>query len=82
MKSSRITAVISYSGGQITLREGQTLDDNHPIVAERPELFDDIEASQARAEITNPSVVQTAMADGPGGSRVQRRPASNRVTGQ
>jgi hypothetical protein len=73
MKLSNLTGVIAYSGGQLTLREGQTVDDNHPIVAERPELFRDIEDGVGQtAQTPNPRVVESTMQTGPGGGRVRR----------
>lgn len=82
MKLSKLTGVIAYSGGQMTLREGQTIDDSHPLVAERPELFDDVEATDVKSQTTNPTVVQTTMADGPGGGRIQRPARVQKVPGQ
>lgn len=82
MKVSKLTGVIAYSGGQMTLREGATIDDNHPLVVERPELFDDLGDEQARAETINPSVVQTTMTEGPGGARIQRPTRVAKAPGQ
>lgn len=42
MRYSRISGVTRYSGGTIVLREGMSADDDHPLVAERPDLFTDV----------------------------------------
>jgi hypothetical protein len=41
MKYSKISGVLRWSGGTIALRGGQSIDDDHPLVRERPDLFDD-----------------------------------------
>lgn len=75
MHVSKLTGVIAYSGGQIVLREGQTVDDDHPIIAERPELFQSAdEGNEQKAQTPNPRTVETTMAEGPGGGRVRRTP--------
>lgn len=82
MKVSNLTGVVAYSGGQIVLREGQTIDDNHPLVAEKPEIFRDVEDSEQKAQTPNPKTVETTMASGPGGERVTRPGRVQRVQGQ
>lgn len=75
MKQSKLTGVISHSGGQTVLREGQTIDDHHPLVTERPDLFEGIDG-EAKSQTANPAVVESTMQSGPGGGRVRK------VTGQ
>lgn len=41
MKYSTVEGVISWSGGTMPLRKGTRFDDDHGLVSERPELFDD-----------------------------------------
>lgn len=73
MKVSKITGVVACSIGQVVLSEGRTIDDNHPLVAERPELFSNLEAGeQPKAQTPNPQVVESTMQSGPGGGRVRR----------
>lgn len=75
MHVSKLTGVIAYSGGQVVLREGQTIDDDHPIVAERPELFRKLEeggSEEPKAQTPNPRVVESTQQTGPGGGRNRR----------
>lgn len=41
MKYSKAEGVIAWSGGTAVLRAGASWDDDHQLVRERPELFDD-----------------------------------------
>lgn len=41
MKFSKAEGVIAYSGGTMPIKKGMRFDDDHPLVAERPELFND-----------------------------------------
>jgi hypothetical protein len=43
MKYSKVEGVISWSGGSMPLRKGTRFDDDHQLVAERPELFDNVD---------------------------------------
>lgn len=43
MMHSKISARIRWSGGGMVLREGQTIASDHPLVAERPDLFEERE---------------------------------------
>lgn len=58
MKYSNIEGYLSWSGGGILMRRGLSFDDNHPLVEERPDLFDDNEPG---ADVSTPSRVQTGM---------------------
>lgn len=41
MKYAKVRGVIAWSGGTMTLDHGKRFDDDHQLVKERPELFDD-----------------------------------------
>ena len=73
------SAVVAWSGGTTVLRAGQSIDDDHPLLAERPELFHDGENQSDLRSPTGPPqgvqgrpVVQTAAAEGPAGGRVRK----------
>jgi hypothetical protein len=75
MKYSNITAVVSWSGGVLPLRKGQSIDDDHPLLAERPDLFGDGEET---AQVSNTvragapgARVETTSTAGPAGARVE-----------
>lgn len=41
MKYSTCSGAVRWSGGLTVLGIGQSIDDDHPLVAERPDLFTD-----------------------------------------
>ena len=41
MRYSKIEGTLGWSGGTVLMRKGLRFDDDHPLVSERPELFDD-----------------------------------------
>jgi hypothetical protein len=41
MKYSKVSGVVRWSGGTLLLGKNDSIDDNHPLVAERPDLFTD-----------------------------------------
>lgn len=43
MKYSKISGVTRYSAGTLVLGRGDSFDDDHPLVAERPDIFTDEE---------------------------------------
>lgn len=43
MKYVKRSLAVRWSGGTAALREGQSISDDHPLVAERPDLFTDAE---------------------------------------
>lgn len=69
MQYANLSGSVRWSGGTIVLRKGQSIDDAHPLLAERPDLFDDQEPG---AEIGGR--VQTNM-QRPGENRMERGPA-------
>ncbi len=73
MKYSKISGVIAWTGGTTLLREGTSIDDEHPLLKERPELFRGGEETADMATRSQPGHVETAANSGPGRSnRVAR----------
>lgn len=68
MKYSTITGSLRWSGGNVMLREGQSIDDAHPLLAERPELFTD---EAPGASLQSPRRVESG-SQRPGESRMER----------
>lgn len=66
MLYSKISGLVRWSEGTIVLRKGQSIDGDHALAAERPDLFTETEPG---AEI--PSRVQTGL-QRPGESRMER----------
>lgn len=81
MKYAKGAAVVRWSGGTTVLRMNQSIDPDHPLVAERPELFRDDDPG---AEIKTPGApvveratrapgeVRTTPGTGPRAGRVPR----------
>ena len=70
---SSFEGVVLWSGGQQLLRAGQSIDTDHPLYIERPDLFRGL--APVGAEITTqrePGQVETTMLSGPGGGRVRK----------
>ncbi len=72
---SSTEGVVAWSGGTLLLRQGQSIDSNHPLYAERPDLFrglaplgNDIDNQQHSGQVE--STMQA-----PGSNRVARKPA-------
>lgn len=64
MKYSKIGASLAWSGGTALLREGQSIEDDHPLVAERPELFSDVAPGASLTTPHNPTVERATAAPG------------------
>lgn len=41
MKYAKVTGAVRWSGGTTLIHSGMSADDDHPLVKERPDLFDD-----------------------------------------
>lgn len=66
MKYSKVTGICRWSGGNTQLTRGMSAADDHPLVIERPDLFDD---TAPDAELSGPQpVVERAIAE-PGKKR-------------
>lgn len=75
MKYSKIAGVTRWSGGTIVLQKGQSIEDEHPLVAERPEIWTDEDpGASIRGASGGVSRVQTAM-QRPGQPRSETPPA-------
>lgn len=42
MKYSKIGGVVTWSGGTVLLSEGQSAEDDHSLVIERPDIWTDV----------------------------------------
>jgi hypothetical protein len=89
MKYSKVEGVIAWSGGTMALRKGVRFDEEHQLVAERPELFDDTDPGadhKAAPQVGHierataaPGEVRATPATGPAAGTARRTP---RVSGQ
>lgn len=64
MKYVKRSMAVRWSGGTTTLREGQSIGDDHPLVEERPDLFTDAEPE--------PDIKMPAVPGRHGAPRVER----------
>lgn len=71
MQYAKQSGVVRWSDGQIVLRKGQSIEDDHPLLEERPDLFDENEPG---AEIHQKSRVESG-SQRPGENRMTRTPA-------
>lgn len=55
MKYSKIAAVVRYSGGTIALGEGMSIEEDHPLYIERPDIFGD---EPPGADIKTPAILK------------------------
>lgn len=60
MKYSKLAVVLRWSGGTTVLRKGQSADDDHPLVKERPDLFTDVAPGASLATPRSASAVERA----------------------
>jgi hypothetical protein len=77
VRYSGFEGIVLWSGGQQLLRIGQSIDTNHPLYKERPELFNGLAPMNAQISSTNnpggvQPVVESTMQSGPGGGRVRK----------
>lgn len=78
MLKAKNSGVTRWSGGTAVLKAGQTIDEDHPLAKERPDLFEkdtqepDIKTAP-EGRTRHRSNVETAAATGPGGRRMIRR---------
>lgn len=72
---SSTEGVVAWSGGEILLRKGQSIDEDHPLYQERPDLFRGL-APLGTADIATsrpPTAVESTMQT-PGATRMTRVP--------
>jgi hypothetical protein len=72
VKYSKLAGVVRWSGGTTVLRKGQSADDDHGLVKERPELFTDVAPGA--------SLSVSASKPAPAVERATRAPGEVRVT--
>lgn len=61
MKYSTINGAVRWSGGTTLLRKGQSADDDHPLVRERPDLWtEQAPGASLSAPRSGPPVVERA----------------------
>lgn len=73
MKYSSFSGVVAWSGGDILLSQGQAADDDHPLVLERPDLFQGLAPAASLATTPHPAPVERATS-APGERRSVRVP--------
>jgi hypothetical protein len=80
MKYSKIAGVTRWSGGTTLLRKGQSADEDHGLVKERPDLFTDVApgASLAAGHKVPPPAVERATR-APGEVRVTESPSTRAI---
>jgi hypothetical protein len=72
VKYSKVAGAVRWSGGTTLLRKGQSADDDHPLVAERPNLWTD-EAPGASLGTRRAAPVVERATRAPGEVRQTRR---------
>ena len=78
MMHSRIAGVVRWSGGTILLRMGQSIDNDHPLVDERPDLFEE-KTPGASIKSHGPSIERATRAPGEVRTTPETGPRANRV---
>lgn len=78
MKYSKVTGICRWSGGNTQLTRGMSAADDHPLVIERPDLFDD---AAPDAELAGPpAVLDEVPPAGPVVERATAAPGEKRTT--
>lgn len=78
MKYSNFEGMLAWSGGTTLMRKGTSIDDDHPLVKERPELFGNV-APEANVPTNGPTVERATRAPGEVRNTPGSGPAANRV---
>lgn len=73
MKYSSFSGVVAWSQGEILLSHGQSIDEEHPLYKERPDLFQGLAPSASISHNADPKPVERATA-APGETRSVRVP--------
>ena len=68
MKYSKIAGAVRWDGGMTILSKGQSIDEDHPLVEERPDLFTDEEPTASLPS----GRIETTRTGGPGTARTER----------
>lgn len=76
MKYSSFSGIVAWSQGEILLRQGQAADDDHPLVLERPDLFQGLAPIADLTTSPKPQPVEQATR-APGETRAVRVPKNS-----
>lgn len=68
MRYAKSSGLVTWSGGQKLIREGDSIDNDHPLVAERPDLWT---GTAPGADIRSEKIETGRQA--PGQTRTERR---------
>lgn len=60
MRYSNFAGIVRWSGGTTILSRGQSIDDDHPLLAERPDLFNGNEPGASLQTHPTPAPVERA----------------------
>jgi hypothetical protein len=71
MKYAKVAGVVRWSGGTTVLNKGMSVDDDHPLVVERADLFGDDEPD---AQLQKPPTYEAPV------ERATRAPGEKRTT--
>lgn len=74
MKYSSFSGIVAWSGGEILLRNGQAADDDHPLVLERPDLFQGLAPVADLSTSPAPQPLVERGTQAPGETRTTRVP--------
>lgn len=76
MKHSKFQGIIAWSGGTQVMKIGQRYADDHPLVVERADLFDDGDTDEGVVQAPTPASIPT----GPTIERATHAPGEIRNT--
>lgn len=76
---SSTEGVVAWSGGQQLLRQGQSIDEQHPLYRERPDLFQGLAPMGNDIDNQRPAGTVESTQQAPGGNRVTRVPANKPI---
>lgn len=82
MKYSSFEGVVQWTGGQLLLRSGQSIDEDHPLYRERPDLFQGLAPVGADLSVGKPPGAVESTMQAPGSNRATRVPAQKPGSGQ
>lgn len=81
MKYSSFSGVVAWSQGDILLSQGQAADDDHPLVLERPDLFQGLAPKADLSTSQTPAPIERAT-QAPGERRQVRVPRNDNTSTQ
>lgn len=74
IKYSSTEGVVAWSGGTQLLQRGQSIDENHPLYQERPDLFQGLAPLGADIDTNKPAGAVESTQQAPGANRTARVP--------